>query len=97
MVVRRLPAGKPGTTNGPGHAGPVAQVSLRAAYACRAVFLAVFRVVFLAVLRVVCLAVCRAAFRFVTRVAAARVDLDVPLAGALGFTFLVAIDGHLLR
>jgi hypothetical protein len=54
-------------------------------------------VVFLAVLRVVCLAVCRAAFRFVTRVAAARVDLDVPFAGALGFTFLVAIDGHLLR
>jgi hypothetical protein len=53
------------------------------------------RVVFLAVLRVVCLAVCRAAFRFVTRVAAARVDLDVPFAGALGFTFFVAIDGHL--
>jgi hypothetical protein len=40
---------------------------------------------------VVCLAVCRAAFLFVTRVAAARPDLDVALAGALGLTFLVAI------
>jgi hypothetical protein len=47
-------------------------------------------------LRVDFLASWRVDFRFVTRVAAARPDLDaVPFAGAFGFTFFVAIDRHL--